>query len=109
NFGDGTTGSGVTTSHTYQTSGNYNVTLTVTDNDGLTDTYSAILAVLGQTSGDNQPGGGQPGTDNQPGGGTGIIISTNELIIGIVILVVIVIIVAFLISRRKTSGGPSGW
>jgi PKD repeat protein/C1A family cysteine protease len=31
-FGDGTTGSGVTVNHTYITSGNFQVTLTVTDN-----------------------------------------------------------------------------
>jgi PKD repeat protein len=41
NFGDGTTGSGVTTSRTYAAGGNYTVTLTVTDGGGLTGTTSA--------------------------------------------------------------------
>jgi PKD repeat protein len=37
-FGDGTTGSGVSVAHVYETPGRYKVTLTVTDNGGLTDT-----------------------------------------------------------------------
>jgi PKD repeat protein len=36
-FGDGTTGSGVTVNHTYITSGNFEVTLTVTDNQTSTN------------------------------------------------------------------------
>jgi PKD repeat protein/subtilisin family serine protease len=43
-FGDGATGSGVTVSHTYQTSGAFNVVLTVTDTVG--QTASAARAVL---------------------------------------------------------------
>jgi chitodextrinase len=37
NFGDGTVASGVSTSKTYNTAGNYNIILTVTDNAGQTD------------------------------------------------------------------------
>lgn len=46
-FGDGTTGSGKTASHTYATAGTYPVTLTITDARGLTDsvTKSFVMQV----------------------------------------------------------------
>lgn len=44
-FGDGTTGNGVTVSHTYSAAGSYNVTLTVTDNQGATDTVTRTVTV----------------------------------------------------------------
>lgn len=43
-FGDGTTGSGATTSHTYAKSGSYPVTLTVTDNQGAKNTDASQFA-----------------------------------------------------------------
>jgi PKD repeat protein len=44
-FGDGATGSGATTSHTYGSAGTYNVTLTVTDNGGATGTSTKSITV----------------------------------------------------------------
>ena len=41
-FGDGNTGSGVEATHTYQTEGNFNATLTVTDNGGAEATSEPI-------------------------------------------------------------------
>jgi PKD repeat protein len=45
-FDDGSTGTGKTTTHSYDSVGNYGVTLTVTDNDGLTDTDTKNVFVI---------------------------------------------------------------
>jgi PKD repeat protein len=47
-FGDGNSGSGETTSHTYSSEGLYFVTLTVTDSDGATDS-DVTLATISST------------------------------------------------------------
>jgi len=44
-FGDETNASGVTTNHSYSTAGNYTVTLTVTDDDGATDSTATTVTV----------------------------------------------------------------
>lgn len=44
-FGDGSTGSGITTSHTYVTAGSFTATLQVTDSSGMTATRSTTITV----------------------------------------------------------------
>ena len=45
-FGDNTTGSGVTVTHVYSDYGTFNVVLTVTDDEGLSDTYIGTIRVI---------------------------------------------------------------
>jgi len=45
NFGDGNADSGKVVTHSYVAEGSYTVTLTVTDNGGLTDSISKVVAV----------------------------------------------------------------
>jgi PKD repeat protein len=47
NFGDGTTGTGINTTHTYSSVGSFVVTLTITDNANFTDTHTDIVYVTG--------------------------------------------------------------
>jgi len=51
-FGDGSTGSGVATSHTYANYGSYTVSLTVTDNDGAQSTNNASETITLTDPGD---------------------------------------------------------
>lgn len=55
NFGDGTTGSGVSTSKTYAAAGTYNAVLTVTDNLGATATAGVTVTVTADPNQINAP------------------------------------------------------
>lgn len=47
NFGDGTTGSGQTTQHTYTNDGTFTVSLEVTDDKGLTNSVDTPIIIIG--------------------------------------------------------------
>jgi PKD repeat protein len=53
NFGDGTSSASANPQHTYNAAGSYTATLTVTDNGGLTNSASVVIAVT--TAPVNQP------------------------------------------------------
>ena len=56
NFGDGTTSTQQSPTHTYQAVGNYTVALTTTNNYG-SDTKTGIITVQSQTGGNDQDAG----------------------------------------------------
>ena len=49
NFGDGTTGTGLTAAHTYDSPGSYAVSCTVTDNEGVTGDCNIAVTVIPST------------------------------------------------------------
>ena len=51
-FGDGTAGYNINPTHIYNLSGTYNITLTVTDNDGLTNSDTTTATILLDSDGD---------------------------------------------------------
>jgi PKD repeat protein len=83
-FGDGDSGTGVTATHQYDEAGSYSVRLTVTDNNGRTNSTAQIVTVTGGTpptatfvSSPTSPAPGQPvffnGTQSTPGAGHRIV------------------------------------
>jgi parallel beta-helix repeat protein len=54
------------TSHNYANAGEYNVTLRVTDNDGLTDTVSATINLNSSSSGDSSSSSSSSSSDTSP-------------------------------------------
>lgn len=68
-FGDGGTGTGISPAHTYAASGTFNVTLTVTDNGGLSDSAMTTAAIdpenVPPTANANGPYSGEVGVDIQ--------------------------------------------
>ncbi len=85
-FGDGTTGEGKNPVHTYQFPGHYTVSLTVTDNDGLTFTLMQVVSIATASA-------AAVGNDNG-------FLETNSVVILLTIALVTVLMV-LLIFRDK--------
>jgi len=81
-FGDGTTGEGKNPVHTYQFPGDYYVSLTVIDNDGLTFT---LIQVVGVASGSAAP----VGNDN------GFLQTNSVILLTIVLVTVLMVLLVF--------------
>ncbi|MFZ5988339.1 MAG: glycoside hydrolase family 9 protein [Bacillota bacterium] len=76
-FGDGLEGSGAIANHKYKTAGTYKVKLTVTDNRGLTSSYTSTVTVTSAT-GDNSDFSFEDGTtEGFSTGGTALSSITN--------------------------------
>ena len=68
-FGDGATGVGATTSHTFVDAGVYTTRLTVRDDRGATAVAQRVITVTGGGNGGDSGGGDDGGTDPGDGGG----------------------------------------
>jgi PKD repeat protein len=68
NFGDGTTGTGITIEHTYAAAGTYNVILTVTDSNGNTG-YDSVTITVSEPGAPSEITVTATPTEVDPGGG----------------------------------------
>jgi chitodextrinase len=85
-FGDGITGVGAVVVHTYETPGEYTVTLTVTDNAGLNYSYSQMVSITDSSQASTGSGAG--------------LLPPNQMIILCVALVVMGLILLFVYRYR---------
>jgi PKD repeat protein len=81
-FGDGASGNGLIAEHAYTVAGNYTITLTVTDNDGLSQTMRKDIEVKEAPS-------------------TGIPLELYMAVIGIMVITIIAIAFYYLKSRAR--------
>lgn len=90
-FGDGVTDTGEVVDHIYTEAGNYTVTLTVTDDDGLTDTLSKTVEV---TKPDYVPDEPEPSVNWMP------------IILAIIVIIVLLLVPLYLYRRKKKNEIP---
>jgi outer membrane protein assembly factor BamB len=90
-FDDGSKGYGKIVNHIFTFEGEYNVELTLTDDDGDTDNYQLTIEVTKKPSDDETPGSFFSNT-------------SNLLMLGLIILVIVILLV-FLVSRFNRNRG----
>jgi len=88
-FGDGMTGVGAIVVHTYESPGEYTVTLTVTDNAGMNYIYSQVVRIANSADASTGPGAG--------------FLRPNDLMI-ILVAVAVTGLVVFFVYRYRTRG-----
>lgn len=107
NFGDGSTGSGESATHTYSTAGTMDVICTVTDSFSTEATGPTAVTVT-SSSGTGNPGNGNGNGNSNPGPANSA--SNDDLYLGIGVVVVVVIIaiaaLAWSAGRKKASPPP---
>ena len=90
-FGDETTGTGLTTSHTYTAPGNFTVTVRVTDHEGNTSTAETYALII-QSSSQNGDTGGFLGLQIE---------LPFPLIVAIEVLIIIAVISVFIVWIKR--------
>jgi PKD repeat protein len=99
-FGDGTSGTGASTTHAYSSTGTFDATCTVSDSFGTEATSSASVTItsVGNGGGGNGPAGsGSGGSSSSPD------YTTYYLVGGLIALVAVVAIVGFILKGRHKS------
>jgi PKD repeat protein len=110
NFGDGTTSTLATTSHVYQVTGTYEVTLIVRDDDGGQAVWNTTITVLPDLDGDGIPdaedddrdGDGVKNSDDPyPDDPTRTKSWSSTYLMLLLIVVVLVAVVAYMVTRPR--------
>ncbi len=100
-FGDGGTGTGPTPSHTYAAAGTYNVTLTVTDNDGATDDTTIQVVVSDPPTGETAEFRAAAGSSRNS--------ATTSVVVPASVVTGDVLVMFVSTNRAATASTPAGW